>query len=104
MESDPQYENVNPGTVSVEGFGLECWDYEENFGKKREKTILVSSRDMPSILGRQLLRIIHELRRGSDKLGWNPEREKANLKEFCGITRQVQKYLFVADNNLTTHL
>ncbi|KAL4861169.1 hypothetical protein BDV12DRAFT_204285 [Aspergillus spectabilis] len=28
IESVPRYENENPGIVTVEGFGLEYWDYE----------------------------------------------------------------------------
>ena len=87
MESELKYENVNPGTVSVEGFGMECWDYEENFGKKREKSIFVSYQELPNVRGRQLLRRIHELQRGGNKLGWHPEGEQADLKEFFGISR-----------------
>jgi hypothetical protein len=75
---------VNPGTVTVEGFGRECWDYELNVGKKREETILVSYADLPNVPAKKLLRRIDELRCGTSKFGWNPEQEEADLKEFFG--------------------
>jgi hypothetical protein len=84
VESDPKYENVNPGTVTVEGFGRECWDYEQNFGKKRKETIFVAYPHLPNVTAKKLLRRIDELRRGTSKFGWNPKQEEADLKEFFG--------------------
>ena len=84
IEGNSTYENENPGTVTVEGFGMECWDYEENYGKKRERTIFVSYAKLPNVPARKLLRRIDELRRGEHKFGWNPEQEEADLQEFFG--------------------
>jgi hypothetical protein len=75
---------VNPGTVTVEGFGMESWDYEENFGKKRENTIFVNCAKLPGVPAKKLLRRLDELRHGGQKFGWAPEQEEADLKEFFG--------------------
>lgn len=84
VESDHKYENANPGTVTVEGFGLECWDYEEKFGAPRMQTTLVNRCDMPDIPSCKLLRRLDELSNGPGALGWNPDRDEADLKEFVG--------------------
>lgn len=83
VKSYPKYENVNPGTVTVEGFGLEAWDFEETH-HPREQTVLVNVSDPGNIPAKKLLRKIDELQRGPAKFGWNPERELADLKEFTG--------------------
>lgn len=84
IESDPLYENENPGTVTVEGFGLECWEYEEIYGKTRAETVFVSHAQLPNVPARKLLRRVDELRRGEEKFGWHPEKEEADLEEFFG--------------------
>ncbi|KAF8626728.1 hypothetical protein AX17_006494 [Amanita inopinata Kibby_2008] len=84
VESNPKYENVNPGTITVEGLGIECWDYEEKFGKERKNTIFISYADLPKVPAKKLLRRIDELRRGVNKFGWNPDQEEADLKAFFG--------------------
>jgi hypothetical protein len=84
VESHKKYENENPGTITVEGFGLECWDYELNFGKKRDDTIFVSYSKLPPVPAKKLLRRLDELQNKSQKFGWNPEHEEADLKEFFG--------------------
>jgi tetratricopeptide (TPR) repeat protein len=83
VESNPKYENANPGTVTVEGFGLEAWDFEETHYPK-EQTVFVNYSDPGDIPARKLLRRIDELQRGPGKLGWNPNRDHADLKEFTG--------------------
>ena len=75
---------MNPGTVTVEGFGMERWSYEIRFGKPQENTILVSHAELPNIPARKLLRRMDELSRGVHKFRWNPKREEADLKEFFG--------------------
>ena len=94
VESSGRYESIHPGTVTVEGFGMECKDYEENFGKPREKTILpvVNHSDMPSLPAKKLLRRLDELRRGGGKFGWNPTQGKADVREFTGNMGWVQQY------------
>ncbi|KAJ7748394.1 prion-inhibition and propagation-domain-containing protein [Mycena metata] len=113
VEADARYENVHPGThcipyfpenavtVTVAGFGLECWDYEEKFGKPRDNTILVNCSEMPNIPARKLLRRLNELCRGRHKLGWNPTYDDARLREFTGdmgITYYTnEKFLKISD-------
>ena len=85
LESYPSYENENPGTVTAEGFGLECWQHEEVHGKRRgAETVFVSCEDPPDIPASKLLRRAEELRRGGEKFGWNPEKEDAELEELFG--------------------
>jgi hypothetical protein len=87
VECESRYENVNPGTLTVEGFGMECWDYEEHHSdKERDNTVFVDARDLPGIPAKKLLRRIHELQRGGDKFGWNRDKEVADMKELFGIT------------------
>ncbi|KAK1828634.1 small glutamine-rich tetratricopeptide repeat-containing protein 2 [Podospora conica] len=81
-ESYARYENVNPGTVTVEGFGIERWDYEES--KPGEMSILVNHADLPVLKARRLLRRLHEIQSKVGKFGWSPAVEELNLKEFIG--------------------
>jgi hypothetical protein len=81
-ESHAKYENINPGTVTVEGFGLEAWDYEET--KPRKSTIMVNHSDLPVLPARRLLRRLHDIQKKSGKFGWSPTTEELNLKEFVG--------------------
>jgi hypothetical protein len=81
-EAQPKYENVNPGTVTVEGFGIECWDFEMT--KPRNKTIMVNNSAMPNVPAAKLLRRLDELRRGGDRLGWSPDEDELDIKEFVG--------------------
>jgi hypothetical protein len=77
-EAEAKYENVNPGTVTVEGFGYECWDFE--MLRPRDKTILVSHSKMPNIPAAKLLRRIDELRRASNRMGWDPDGEEFDIQ------------------------
>lgn len=49
VECHSRHQNINPGTVTVEGFGMECWGYEDSFGKLQENLTLVSYADLPVI-------------------------------------------------------
>ncbi|KFY39475.1 hypothetical protein V494_03966 [Pseudogymnoascus sp. VKM F-4513 (FW-928)] len=92
-EAQPKYENINPGTVTVEGFGIECWDFEMT--KPRNKTIFVNHAEMPNVSAAKLLRRLDELRRGGDKIGWSPDEDELDIKEFVGtlgIVYYDQKY------------
>ncbi|KAK4451186.1 small glutamine-rich tetratricopeptide repeat-containing protein 2 [Podospora aff. communis PSN243] len=92
-ESHAKYENINPGTVTVEGFGLECWDYEET--KPRKTTFMVNRSELPVLPARRLLRRLHDIQKNSGKFGWNPTAEELNLKETVGslgIVYYDQKY------------
>ena len=81
-EAQAKYENINPGTVTVEGFGIECWDFERT--KPRNKTIFVNHSAMPNVPAAKLLRRMDELRRGGDRLGWSPDEDELDIKEFVG--------------------
>lgn len=94
-ESHAKYENVNPGTVTVEGYGLECWDFEAT--KPREHTIIVSSAKLPVLPARKLLRRLNDLQRHQGKFGWNPTEEELNLKELVGTMGYVDiRHLFIS--------
>ncbi|KAL9636014.1 MAG: hypothetical protein Q9164_003097 [Protoblastenia rupestris] len=56
VESDPYYENKTSDTITVEGFALECWNYEAYFGKPRERTVVTSYAKMPNVPAKKLLR------------------------------------------------
>ncbi|KAH8193742.1 hypothetical protein TruAng_012090 [Truncatella angustata] len=84
VESYRKYEHVDPGTVTIHGFALEAWDYEEIHNPK-EQSILVSYSDPGDIQAKSLLRRIHELQTDPGKTGWiRPEIEEEDLKQFMG--------------------
>jgi len=64
--------------VTVEGFGIECWDFERT--KPRNQTILVNYTAMPNIPAAKLLRRLDKLRRGGDRLGWSPDEDELDIK------------------------
>ncbi|KAF2211646.1 hypothetical protein CERZMDRAFT_42813 [Cercospora zeae-maydis SCOH1-5] len=84
-ETSPKYESVNPGTVTIEGFALEVWDYEESYGIKRQNTFVVSTSTMEITIDR-ILRRIDELRTEPPRLGRNPQEDHLNLQDFLQST------------------
>ncbi|EUC27059.1 hypothetical protein COCCADRAFT_42093 [Bipolaris zeicola 26-R-13] len=68
VESNSEYENVNPGTVTVKGFALDAWDYEDT-NYPRESTVFTNTSDPGNITAKKLLRRIDELQKGAGKLG-----------------------------------
>ena len=82
VEAELKYDNVNPGTVTVEGFGFECWEFEMT--RPRDFPIVVNRSVMPQVTAATLLRRLEELRIGPDRLGWNPEEDELDIKEFVG--------------------
>jgi len=104
VECDPKYENINPGTVTVEGFGLECWEYEQKFGEPHGKTIMTSYAEVPVIPAKKILRRLHELKYGGVRLGWDREKDYKDLKEFTGTLGLVspahfKSYLIAVQNH-----
>ncbi len=81
-EAHQKFENVNPGTVTVEGFGLECWSFANT--KPRNETILVNHSQLPVLPARKLLRRFNELQTNPGKFGWRSVEEELNLKDFVG--------------------
>jgi len=83
-ESHIKFENVNPGTVTVEGYGLECWDFEcLKPGMNDNHTILVNASSLPVLDAKRLLRRINELQTNPGKFGWNSD-EELDLKQIVG--------------------
>ena len=83
-ESHIKFENENPGTVTVEGYGLECWDFEATKPDNRKTTIMVNNSELPSLRARTLLRRINDLQNHEGKFGWSPDKEELDLKEMVG--------------------
>ncbi|KAK5069318.1 hypothetical protein LTR64_008386 [Lithohypha guttulata] len=86
-EASPRYENINAGTVTVEGFALECWVYEDEYGIRRENTIMVSMSNPPSITAERLLRRLSELQIRADRLGYNSGQDDLDLHDFVSDDR-----------------
>lgn len=78
-ESAPEFEGSIPGTLSVNGFGLECWDFED-----RECEELTNVAGLPQLQARTLLRRLHQLQSNHSKIGMNPKSEGLNLTEVVG--------------------
>ncbi|KAJ6286662.1 prion-inhibition and propagation-domain-containing protein [Bipolaris maydis] len=103
VESNSEYENVNPGTVTVKGFALDAWDYEDT-NYPRESTVFTNASDPGSITAKQLLRRIDELQKGAGKLGWNREIDLMDMREFTGsmgITYYDPSYEFQLSSQLS---
>ena len=83
-ECNPRYENVNPGTVNLEGFGAECWDYEEHYGSRQGIPYGVNLCPLSIPRTEQLLRRLDELRRNEPKVGVDPDQDERDLQEFVG--------------------
>ncbi|RVD82025.1 uncharacterized protein DFL_009869 [Arthrobotrys flagrans] len=85
VESNPKYEHVYPGTCTIEGFGMEAWDYELAFGRPRDNTVFVSYATLPDVSAKQLIRRIDELQSSiASKFGWAPKKERHDLEELYG--------------------
>ena len=83
VEAHSEYENINPGTVTVEGFGLDAWDFEETY-HSRNDIVFMSTFRHDVITAKKLLRRIHELQNNPGRFGWNPHKDLADLREFTG--------------------
>ncbi|GFF37913.1 hypothetical protein IFM51744_03621 [Aspergillus udagawae] len=88
IESDPEYQSAYYGTVTCDGFGLECWDYEVIFGKQRDMDVLVIYNDLPALPdGSKILRRLRELYRDTSQVGLSNSsswHDMADLEEFTG--------------------
>lgn len=81
VESHPEYENINPGTVSADGFALDAWDYEETHHPRWHR-VRVACMDVNSIPIKRLNRRVHELKTDTGELGWDPQKRLLDLVEF----------------------
>ena len=82
VESDRKYDNVNPGTVTIEGFGMECWDYELQSGQPRSETIILNCAPVPNIPLKTIFRRLDELQSGVGPLGWDRQSDYDDLEEL----------------------
>ncbi|KAJ0422347.1 hypothetical protein BJY00DRAFT_311068 [Aspergillus carlsbadensis] len=69
-----------PGTVTLEGFGLECWEAIES----QTIDVPVSDVPLPIIPLSKLLRRVDELRSGAVELGQDPDKDLCDLLEMLG--------------------
>ncbi|KAL4922954.1 tetratricopeptide repeat protein [Aspergillus undulatus] len=92
VEGDPRLANENPGTVTVEGFGLEAWFYELTYGRSKirlteieaEENLRTNDDAIDPVPVSKMLRRLHELREEQADSEWNPAVEKAELKDLIG--------------------
>ncbi|KAL3487981.1 hypothetical protein BJX62DRAFT_227620 [Aspergillus germanicus] len=81
VECYTYYESQScPGTVTLEGFGLECWDAIES----HTISVPVSYVSLSTIPMAKLLRRVDELRKGDVELGRDPEKDLWDLGEMLG--------------------
>ncbi|KAJ5812047.1 hypothetical protein N7474_008348 [Penicillium riverlandense] len=84
-EGEPEFENINPGTVTVEGYGIECWDFEDH--KTKEMKIYVNHSRLPVLPAKKVLRRLDELsHRDNAVFGSNKVKEELDLREMVGNT------------------
>lgn len=81
-EADPQFENANPGTVTVEGYGLECWEFE--YQKMAPKRTVINVARLPMLTAGKILRRLDELKRGGRPFGQDLAMDELDLKEIVG--------------------
>lgn len=81
VESNPDYENNNTGTVTLEGFALECWEYAKLFGPVIRTTTTVVTGSAPVIGLERLLRRLHELK-NPGLLGSDTTKIRLELQDF----------------------
>jgi tetratricopeptide (TPR) repeat protein len=81
VECYTYYESQScPGTVTLEGFGLECWDAIE----PQTISVPVSYVPLPTLPISKLLRRVDELRRGDIELGQDSQKDLWDLLEVLG--------------------
>ncbi|KAL4865797.1 hypothetical protein BDV12DRAFT_173887 [Aspergillus spectabilis] len=84
-EAYPVYEHENPGTVTVEGFGLDYWDAEIAFGRIARDPFPLALSDLPDISFEYaaLLRRLDEIR-SQTQVALDPEEQLAALTDCLG--------------------
>jgi hypothetical protein len=99
-ETFPQFENTNPGTVTVEGYGLECWEVENP--KKGLRTVFTNVARLPTLTAGTVLRRLDELQKGSRPFCKDRAMDKLDLKEIVGDLGYVVTAVVGAIPNLTS--
>ncbi|KAL2752925.1 hypothetical protein ACRALDRAFT_1083463 [Sodiomyces alcalophilus JCM 7366] len=83
VEAEAKYDHVYGGTISVEGFGMEWWDWEIKFGPKRPQTFRFTRGTVPPLSAIKMLRRMAEL--AAMNTEEDPEVDDKDLEEFFGI-------------------
>ena len=85
IEAQPKYDNVNPGTITIEGWAMECWDYQiEQTNPSRS---FISNRsELPQITGKQLLRRLYELS-PRNNYPWSQQRDEEVMEQFARLKK-----------------
>ncbi|OAX79149.1 hypothetical protein ACJ72_06534 [Emergomyces africanus] len=84
IECEPRYSNVNPGTITVEGFGLETWKYanEHSGPKYSHKSAILPKMPEPSMT--KFLRRFEELQNFDRPFGLNKQEDELDIRELFG--------------------
>ncbi|KAL2148930.1 hypothetical protein VTH82DRAFT_1616 [Thermothelomyces myriococcoides] len=82
-ECHAELENVNAGTVTVEGFGIERWALEEKTTQKNH-VVMANRSKLPALHPSKILRRLHEIQKNPDNFGCHPIDEELSLLEFFG--------------------
>jgi len=87
-EADPKYENVNPGTVTCEGYAIDVWEYNLYFGEKKwGHNLLVHASTVPRNSAPRILSRLQAIQAGERTLGLDPIQDYEDLAEFAGNAR-----------------
>jgi hypothetical protein len=84
VESHPKYENVNPGTVTVEGFGIEACDLDSARYPREPVTLDYDRTIEPTTQGR-VARRLDELQRNTREFSWDSAKDRAALADFIDL-------------------
>lgn len=85
-EAEPDFENIHPGTITIEGFRIECWDFENM--KPKNIRIFVNNSKLPEVPASKLLRRVDMIHKYG-VFGEDPDDEELNLKEMIGSLEYV---------------
>ncbi|KAL3462101.1 hypothetical protein BJX64DRAFT_299733 [Aspergillus heterothallicus] len=83
----PEYTHLHPGTVTLDGYALDCWEWEVlHGGGNTHERLFVPAHSMPGLKAAQLLRRVVELQSTTrvQDLGWDDIRDEADLIEVTG--------------------
>ncbi|KAL3483559.1 hypothetical protein BJX62DRAFT_249348 [Aspergillus germanicus] len=93
-EADPAYHHVHPGTLTIHGFGLDCWDYveETKYGLAivRRGYVDVEPTPLPGASVKQLLRRVDDLKkRRAAKFGLYGESQDYFVEEDTDLRQLI---------------
>ncbi|KAM5378550.1 hypothetical protein ACJZ2D_004504 [Fusarium nematophilum] len=83
-EAEPNYAADIPGTITPEGFGIECWEAQCSSDSRPTDVKKGTTKDLEPVKDKSILRRIDEMRRGIHLYERSPEQAEADIKEFSG--------------------